>query len=158
IQQWYSATQAGCTAGTGTCSITPAIALTNGPGTWWVQTYNDAGYGPWSNGMGFTMVVAAPGAATLVSPTGTITNATPPYTWNAVSGSTWYQLWVENPTGTPLIRNWYSAVQAGCTAGTGTCSVTPTTALTNGTGAWWIQTWNATGNGAWSSGMSFIKQ
>ena len=42
---------------------------------------------------------AVPGAATLISPSGTITDITPAYTWNAESNSTWYYLWVGDSTG-----------------------------------------------------------
>ncbi|MBF0564046.1 MAG: hypothetical protein HQK89_02260 [Nitrospirae bacterium] len=59
-------------------------------------------------------------------------------------------------TGTK-IQTWYTATQAGCSSGS-TCTVTPSTALASGSGTWWIQTWNATGYGPWSSGMSFTKQ
>ena len=40
-----------------------------------------------------------PGAATLISPTGTITDSTPSYVWNAVSNSTYYSLYVADATG-----------------------------------------------------------
>ena len=111
--------------------------------------------------MSFTLTAAgtptAPGAATLKSPSGTITTSTPTYTWNAVSGSTWYYLWVNDPTGV-RIQKWYTAAAVGCAAGTGTCSVAPTTALTSGAGKWWIQTWNSAGMGPWSTAMSFTVQ
>ena len=95
-----------------------------------------------------------PAAATLISPSGTITDNTPTYIWNAVLGSTWYYLWVNDSTGNK-IKQWYTASQAGCGAGTGTCSVTPSASLANGSGQWWIQTWNTASYGPWSSGMSF---
>jgi hypothetical protein len=135
--------------------VTPATALAAGAGKWWIQTYNSAGNGPWSAGMSFTVV--GPGAlqaATLVSPNGTITDTTPTYVWNAVSNSTWYYLWVDDATGNK-IKQWYTAADAGCAGGTGTCSVTPATALAAGAGKWWIRTWNSAGNGPWSAGMSF---
>jgi len=55
IQKWYTAEQAKCAAGTGICSATPGIALPEGSAQWWIQTWNDAGYGPWSDGVMFTM-------------------------------------------------------------------------------------------------------
>ena len=97
---------------------------------------------------------AAPGPATLVSPSGTIYENTPTYTWNAVAESTWYLLWVDDRTRT-AIKNWFTAEDAGCGAGTGTCSVTPTTELASGSAKWWIQTYNDDGIGPWSSAMSF---
>jgi hypothetical protein len=53
IKKWYTSAQAGCADGTGTCSVTPTTPLALGSGTWWVQTYNANGYGPWSDGMTF---------------------------------------------------------------------------------------------------------
>lgn len=95
-----------------------------------------------------------PGRATLVSPSGNISTSTPTYTWNAVPLATWYYLWV-NDNGAAKIQSWYTATQAGCSSGYGTCSVTPSTALDEGTSQWWIQTWNDAGYGPWSDGMSF---
>jgi hypothetical protein len=158
ISQWYSSVQAGCGSGTGTCSVAPSVALVNGAAQWKVQTYNSGGYGPWSTPMSFTVnAPVAPPAATLVSPSGTISTTTPAYTWNAVSAATDFYLWVNDATGA-RVQQWYTAVQAGCSSGTGTCSVTPATALASGSGAWYIQTKNSVGTGPWSSGMSFTVQ
>ena len=99
-------------------------------------------------------LAAIPGKATLVSPMGTIDDDTPTYTWNAVSDSTWYYLWVNDSTGTP-IKKWYTATGAGCGSGSGLCSITPTTALALGSCTWWIQTWNSDGDGPWSDSLSF---
>ena len=148
IQQWYTSAQANCN-GT-TCSVTPAKVLSSGAHTWWVQTWNDSGYGPWSDGMAFTRT--APGKATLISPIGTMGTSAPTYTWNEVSGATWYYLWVNGPSGS-VIQQWYTAAQAGCN---GTiCSVTPGTALGAGDHTWWIQAWNNAGYGPWSNGLGF---
>jgi hypothetical protein len=148
IQQWYTSAQANCN-GT-TCSVTPSTTINSGAHTWWIQTWNSAGYGPWSSGMNFTPTT--PGKATLVSPTGSIGSTTPTYTWNEVSGSTWYYLWVNGPSGN-VIKQWYTSAQANCNGST--CSVTPSTALSAGAHTWWIQTWNTEGTGPWSDGMNF---
>jgi hypothetical protein len=55
ILRWYTSSEAGCASGIGTCSVTPTTALATGPGTWWIQTKNSAGTGPWSSGMSFTV-------------------------------------------------------------------------------------------------------
>jgi hypothetical protein len=158
IQQWYTAADAGCASGTGTCSVTPSTTLNNGAARWWIQTcWGDAGYGPWSAGMDYTVnmgCTAVPSATTIVFPSGTITTATPTYTWNAVPCSSWYYLWVDDSAGT-RIQQWYTAADAGCASGTGTCSVTPSTTLNNGAARWWIQTWDDAGYGPWSAGMGF---
>nr|CAA6829073.1 MAG: Type IV fimbrial biogenesis protein PilY1 [uncultured Thiotrichaceae bacterium] len=156
IKTWYTASAAGCSAGTGTCSVTPSDSLEAGAGTWWIQTYNTSGYGPWSSGKTFDLTTtSAPGKATLVTPSGSITDSTPTYTWNAVSGATWYYLWVKDSSSGSKIKTWYTASAAGCSADTGTCSVTPSTSLEIGTGTWWIQTYNTSGYGPWSSGKNF---
>jgi hypothetical protein len=99
-------------------------------------------------------LAATPGSATLVSPVGTINEDTPTYTWNAVSDATWYNLWVNDSTGNP-IDNWYSAADAGCGSGSGSCSITPETELALGSCVWWIKTYNNDGHGDWSSSLSF---
>jgi hypothetical protein len=152
IQQWYKATDAGCGSGTGSCSVTPAAPLTGGPAKWWIMTWINGAEGPWSPGMAFA--VTPPPAATLISPSGTITATKPTYTWNAVQDSTWYYLWVDDSTGT-RIQRWYRAKEAGCESGTGTCSVTPSTELAVGAAKWWIQTYSPAGYGPWSKAGSF---
>ncbi len=155
IKQWYTAAQAGCASGTGTCSVTPSTTLAPGNAVWWIQTWNTTATGPWSAATNFSVgIVSPPQAANLNSPTGAITDTTPTYRWNAVSNSTWYHLWVNDATGTP-IKQWYTAAQAGCASGTGTCSVTPSTTLATGNATWWIQTWNAIATGPWSAAMVF---
>ena len=150
FKQWYE-TSAICTSET--CSVTPSITLASGAHTWWVQTWNMAGVGPWSDGMNFSVTPPAlPGKATLVLPSGSSGSNTPTYTWNEVSGSTWYYLWVNGPSGN-VIKTWYTSAQANCNGST--CSVTPSTALSGGAHTWWIQTWNNTGVGPWSDGMNF---
>jgi hypothetical protein len=150
INQWFRAADVGCPDGTGTCSVTPATEVV-GSCKWWIQAYNSAGFGPWSNPLSFT--TTAPIAAILVSPAGTITETTPTYTWNAVPGATWYQLYVNDSTGNK-IQKWYTASEAGCSSGAGTCSVTPTPFLI-GAGDWKIQTYDSAGYGPWSSSLSF---
>ena len=107
--------------------------------------------------MNFTVNVgcaAPPSSATLASPSDSTTTATPTYTWNAVPCASWYYLWVDDSVNT-RIQQWYAAADAGCASGTGTCSVTPTTALNVGAARWWIQTWDSAGYGPWSAGMNF---
>lgn len=158
LQQWYQATSV---CGASTCSV--ANATTNlGPGAhkWWIQTWNGVGDGPWSAAMNFTTPTPWPAQPTLISPNAATTDLTPTFSWNAVSSdtgnpATWYYLWVNGPSG-EMIREWYSAAQAGCTGGTGTCSITPSTLLLpEGTYTWWIQGYNLAGNGPWSAAMSF---
>jgi hypothetical protein len=152
IQQWYTAAAAGCASGTGTCSVTPTTEVL-GSCQWYIRTYNSAGFGPWSAPLPFSTPTSPPAAATLVSPSGTITITTPVYTWNAVSNSTWYCLYVNDSKGNK-IQQWYTAAAVGCASGTGNCSVTPTTEVI-GSCQWYIRTYNATGFGPWSAPLSF---
>ena len=156
IKKWYTANEAGCSTGTGTCSITPNTSLANGKGTWWIQTWNSKGYGPWSNGMDFTLKGAGgpPTATTLVSPKGSISQRTPTYVWNAVSNSTWYYLWLNQGT-TKKFAKWYQASDVGCGDGKGICAIKSSLNLNEGKHTWWIKTWNSKGYGPWSSGMDF---
>jgi hypothetical protein len=229
ITQWYSAAQAGCSNGAGTCSIRPETVIANGPAKWWVRTWNLNGPGPWSSAMAFTVAPAAPGKVSQISPIGTIDTNTPAYKWNADPHATWYYLWVGDSTGgkimqwstaeqagcpsgsgswsegmtfvapTPVlpgkvvlisptetidtniptyewntdshatwyylwvgdttggkIMQWFSTAQAGCSGGTGTCSVKPETPLAAGSAKWWIRTWSPNGLGSWSEPMTFI--
>jgi hypothetical protein len=148
IKQWYTSTQANCN---GTiCSITPTTVLSNGAYSWKVQTWNTAGLGPWSATISFT--VAPPGQATLVSPSGSFGTTSPTYTWNDVSGSTWYYIWVDGTSGN-VIKQWYTSADAHCDGNT--CWVKPNTTLTSGSYTWRIQTWNKAGVGPWSTNMTF---
>lgn len=95
---------------------------------------------------------AVPGKATLASPTGIILTHNPEYQWNKVSGSTWYYLWINGPSGT-VFKKWYTAEEVACHT---ICAIraSPLT-LGPGTYNWWIQTWNDEGYGPWSDPMSF---
>ncbi len=153
IKQWYTAAEAGCSSGTGTCSVTPATVLGSGTHTWWVQTWNPAGLGPWSAAMTFnTPVPVVPGAATPTSPTGAISDYSPTYQWNKVTDSTWYYLSVSGPSGYAFTK-WYDS---SLVCGLSTCSVAGATpGLAVGTFTWKVQTWNSAGTGPWSATLTF---
>jgi uncharacterized repeat protein (TIGR03806 family) len=50
FRQWFTAPSV-CSGAA--CSVTPGLVLGSGSHIWWIQTWNDAGYGPWSAGLGF---------------------------------------------------------------------------------------------------------
>jgi hypothetical protein len=152
VQTWYDAS---AVCGASTCSAMPGTTLTGGAShSWSVQTWNAAGYGPWSAAMAFTPPgVAAPGAPTATAPSGTIGVTSPTYWWNAVSGATWYYVYIQGPGGAAVWQGWF---EAGAACGGSTCGATPAAALTNGSSyTWWVRGWNSAGNGAWSSGLTF---
>lgn len=151
FRKWYTESDANCNATT--CSVTPALSL-SGAVTWWVRTWNTAGNGDWSTSLSFSVSSdTPPGQATLITPSGSNSGLQPTFRWNAVAGATWYQLWVNDSTGTP-INKWYTREQASCASGTGTCQLTPSQNV-SGSATWWIRTWNSKGNGPWSNGLSF---
>ncbi|WP_045212887.1 fibronectin type III domain-containing protein [Desulfonatronovibrio magnus] len=154
INRWYTSEDANCTAG-GNCSLKPSVTLASGSGSWWVRTYNDAGFGPWSNGLDFRVDTgeSPPGKATQISPKGTISTSQPTYTWRTVSDAAYYHLWANDSTGNRINR-WYTSEDANCTAG-GNCSVKPSVTLAAGSGSWWVRTWNSAGYGLWSNGLDF---
>ena len=122
--QWFTAAEAGCAGGTGTCAISTGLSLANGPGRWFVKTSNAGGDGPWSTAMDF--MIGALDAPTLISPPPISTN-NPTYTWDSVPGATFYYLWINDSSAAPKFTGWFDASDAGCASGTGTCSVTPGT-------------------------------
>jgi hypothetical protein len=103
----------------------------------------------------FTLPSLPPGAATLLAPSGATATTTPTFSWLAVSNATEYLLWVNDATTGAKINITYSAAAAGCSSGTGTCTVSPGVVLARGAATWWILTANAAGSGPWSAAMSF---
>lgn len=156
VNVWLRAADVGCPNGTGTCAATPSAALSSGDFGWNVQARNSAGKGPWSNGLTFNVAPSNGGSSNtaLISPYGKISQSSPTYTWRAVSGVSWYRLWVDDPSG-KRVEGWYSAATVGCPTGSGTCSINPGVPLNPGTFGWNIQTWNSSGTAAWASGLKF---
>jgi hypothetical protein len=146
LDQWYKASDI-CDATV--CSVASPV-LGGGAYVWYVQTYNPAGYGPWSNNSqptNFnTTVPSVPAGAVLTSPKGTITNFTPTYQWNRVSMATWYRLYIKGPDG--IVKDQWYQVSSICSATT--CSVVSPT-LKSGAYIWWIQAYNVAGYGPWKS-------
>ena len=97
---------------------------------------------------------ALPAAPVLVSPSGTSNTTRPAFTWNAVANATGYQLWVNDSTGNGKIQTVYTASQAGCSGGAGTCTVSPGVAL-GGNVQWWVISRNAAGQSPWSAPSTF---
>jgi hypothetical protein len=95
-----------------------------------------------------------PAVPTLVAPTGIVNTASPTFTWNASPNAAFYYLWVNGSAGTAL-QQWYTAAEAGCAAGTGTCSVTPAIILPAGPAAFWVAANNTGGTSAWSAQGDF---
>jgi len=155
LDQWYQASS--ICGGDNICRVV-SPTLAGGVHAWYVQTYNQSGYGPWSNTNAngvvqptnfSTTIPSIPVGATLTAPTGTITNLTPTYTWGKVSMVTWYRLYVKDAYGV-VVDKWYPSVDI-CNATT--CSVVSPT-LKRGDHTWWVQTYSGAGYGPWK-GASF---
>jgi hypothetical protein len=86
---------------------------------------------------------------------GSLTTTAPTFTWNASPSASMYYLWVDDGNRIPKLQQWYTAAQANCLSGSGACTVAPGTVLPAGSYTWWVQTWNSTGYGPWSSGLGF---
>jgi hypothetical protein len=150
FKTWYRSSDI-CSGGT--CAVTYESPLSFGDHTWWVHAWSDCfGDGPWSAAIEFTVICAQLNATTLVSPSETIGDATPTYTWQEEDGATYYQLWVNGPAGN-VIQEWYTAAE---TCSGDTCSVTPDITLDTGNHIWWIRGWSeCDAHGPWSDSMEF---
>jgi hypothetical protein len=130
----------------GTNTWTPGWNMQDYPGyyEWWVQTYGANGYGPWSDGAVF--VISVPGQATLSSPSGSQTSGYPTFSWSAVTGATWYQIYLEKDG----VYHWSEWIE-------GDNSWTPWWNMNDYPGEyqWWIQTWGAAGYGPWSESLKY---
>ncbi len=152
FKQWYQSGEV--VKGDGTCSVTPVFSLESGEHRWWIQTWNDNGYGNWSDEMNFTVNLSSiPDKAVLISPAGTQETSPLAFTWNEVEEAGWYYLWV-NDASKNVFQHWYRSGEV--VKGDGTCSVTPDLSLESGEHRWWIQTWNDNGYGHWSDEMNFV--
>jgi hypothetical protein len=134
--------------------VTPAGTLKAGTYRWWIWTWNTDGFGPWTAAPNFELPVPDPvGEVGQVAPTGTIATIVPAYRWNVADNATWYHLWVNNAANRPLVKQWYRSADI-CSEGT--CQVTPTVTLADGSYKWWVRTWNeADKNGPWSAVAAF---
>jgi hypothetical protein len=94
-----------------------------------------------------------PSVSTLEAPVNVAKTTTPTYQWTAVSGATWYRLWVSDAAG-KIFDKWYTASQVACVPGVGSCFVTPSATLATGWASFWIDAWNSCGD-KWSEEMKF---
>jgi uncharacterized repeat protein (TIGR01451 family) len=92
-----------------------------------------------------------PGPTVLISPEGVISDTTPTYTWEAVTGATWYQLLLEETTTGGTQTYWREAA----TACSGVCTYDQPIPLNDGEHTWWVMTHNDAGDGPWSAGLVF---
>jgi hypothetical protein len=164
LDQWYEALTI-CNSGD-ICSVASPI-LGGGEYGWYVQAWNPAGYGLWSNDAQptkFNTTITLPGAADLTYPEDLAdpvngkdigTDYNPTYTWVKVADVTWYRLYVSGPSGVALDQ-WYKAVDICDNPDAGVCAVLSPT-LGAGAHVWYVQTYGPAGYGLWSNGAQPTK-
>jgi subtilisin family serine protease len=148
VQTSYTASQAGCGTGSGTCSVTPGATLVFGNHTWTVQASNTGGSGPPSDAGSFIT-----GKPTQLSPSGVTSNPII-HRWNRVPGAAWYYVWVDGATA-HAGDAWLSAEQLSCAGTQTTCVLSPGYNIPSGNYAWWVVPWKNDGLGVWSDGLAF---
>jgi hypothetical protein len=135
--------------------------LGHGTYTWWVQTFNSDGIGPWSPGRTF-YVVGIPHAITGISPRGT-TESTPSvtYAWYAPDGyTTWYELLILK-NGATYSDTWHTVAPGDLQTSVNGQFTQLSWTLKNqpsGVYSWWVRGWSADGMGPWSGGMTFTNR
>jgi hypothetical protein len=130
-------------------SWSPNQALTTGNSyVWWVRALAANGTAsPWSNSLAFSVQQLA--APTPIVPAGTVTSATPTFSWNAVAGADHYDIWVDDvSTGqSQVLRNRNA---------TGTSWLPPTSLAQGDSYKWWVRAVGSDGSASrWSAGQSF---
>lgn len=136
------------------CSVSPNVTVAIGPGQWKVRAWSTSGAGDWSAPLGFDASSSKPGKAEPVSPAAAVTSTAPTFTWNAVTGTSYYLLRIVDRESVTIDR-WYRPADAGCPLGSGSCSASPGIDIATGPALWRVLTWNASGYGPWSDPRNF---
>lgn len=134
------------------CNVTTQIELPDADYVWYVKSWTEDGK-VWSNAMYFTIQSnnSQPSKVTHISPSGTIQDSTPTFTWNESDFTDWYKLWIGYPNSAKLIASWHDAANI-CVDGI--CTVTIQTELIDDDYEWYVKSWSEDGK-VWSDGMSF---
>ncbi len=124
---------------------TPATPLGRGQWTWTIRPRNSAGTaGNWSSPVRFT----TSGQTVLLTPTGSTSDRTPTFSWQAVSGANRYLLQVDNlTTGTARVIREDHITGASFTAATN---------LTPGTYRAWVRAVSSAATAPWSAQVDFV--
>jgi hypothetical protein len=139
-----------CTAGV--CTYEPATVLGAGDYKFKVLAKNALGSSPYSTWNNFTVMTTVPTAPTLLSPSGTISDTTPSYQWNAVSGATAYRIGVYSVSSASYII--LTDVASSMCLGS-VCTYTPSTVLPAGNYQWKLLAKNPIGSSAYSAWKYF---
>jgi hypothetical protein len=146
---------AGCVSGTGTCSYTLPVNLTNGNKVWWVLPTGSQGEAvAWSPPLYFSIGGGSgniPGRGVLINPVDITVSNPVTLTWQVDPIADRYQLILFEDEDA-LVDIWLTSNEAGC--GNGACQYAAPW-LENGTYAWKVLPSNGAGNGTWSPRTNF---
>lgn len=133
---------------TAPCSVDPGLALPDGAYRWRARGRSLLGRSGWMAWQDFALYTAPPGAPAPLSPTGSLFDTQPTYTWSEVSVATSYLLDVSGPVA-------FSEPVDAITCASGACSRKSATVLTPGDYTFRLQASNPVGDGLFSTNMAF---
>ncbi len=145
--QWITPADAGCASGSGNCSYTLPVNLTNGNKQWWILAFDaQSGNSGWSTPLSFNVTDNSgggiPGIGVGISPDSTNESNPVTLTWQADAAAVRYWLWLNHVSNAAIWKEWDNAnvtpAEANCASGSGTCSYTLPTSLSDGQKEWWI--------------------
>lgn len=146
--KWYESISV---CSNGLCKVTIESELSNDDYKWWVKSWNEHGK-VWSEGTSFAVQVdnKKPSKVNLISPSGTIGDKTPTFTWDEDPNSTWYKLCLKNNVTMQTVSQWYEVKNNNsdfpeATCSDGKCSVTLDYELEVNAYEWYILSYNENG-------------
>ncbi|MGE3465277.1 MAG: hypothetical protein AB7I04_25555, partial [Pseudomonadales bacterium] len=146
---------ASLTCYTGVCSVHPTdLPVTTGAAQWGISALVS---GSWTTTKWLEISygsVAPLGASTGLSPQGNVLSPVS-FQWTADLGTSKYAVRIFNSGGGILATYPIDRVAAGCSAGTGTCTLNTTVALAPGDYTWSVQSQNPQELGYWSAALAF---
>jgi hypothetical protein len=160
LDKWYTSATVCDLVELNKCEVTSPTPKA-GSHTWWVQTYNPAGY-TWSGGMTFStpldtlpapvLTYPVPAVAGTVKPIGTDYN--PSYAWQKIEAATYYHVVVKASGNVVMLDKWFpSSSVCGLSECAVPKSMSPT--LKGATYSWWMQAYSPKGNGLWTAETKF---
>lgn len=122
----------------------PGWTFTAGTYKWYVRAWGQSiGYTSWRGPETFTVEVPPPAKPALIAPQGTVTSPRPTFSWNALEGVNWYQVFIQQQGG----WDWGFWLRD-------TPTWTSTFDFPDGTYQWWVRGYGQDYT-LWSDGMTF---
>ncbi len=135
------------TVGSTTSYTTPSALNSSHSYRWKVRAKNADGWGPWSSFTHFNFAGGPPDPPDLIGPQGQISDTTPLFQWNGVSGAMAYQIALYDNTARSYV------FLTGQVAGSS--YVSPVALNPGHTYRWKARSYNASGWGSWGSFTGF---